>query len=92
MYYKFKKQMVKITLDITTIELIKILLNNFSKKLINIIKKIKKKRTAIENFIQIIKETMINLTIVGKILLLLMNTITNLIKRMEKMDSDDLLS
>ena len=92
MYYKFKKQMVKITLDITTIELIKILLNNFSKKLINIIKKIMKKRTVIENFIQIIKETMINLTIVGKILLLLMNTITNLIKRMEKMDSDDLLS
>lgn len=92
MYYKFKKQMVKITLDITIIELIKILLNNFSKKLINIIKKIKKKRTVIENFIQIIKETMINLTIVGKILLLLMNTITNLIKRMEKMDSDDLLS
>jgi len=43
--------MVKITLDITIIELIKILLNNFSKKLINIIKKIKKKRTVIENFI-----------------------------------------
>ena len=84
--------MVKTTLDIIIIELMKILLNNFSKKLINIIKKIKEKRTVIENFIQIIKESMIYLTIVGKILLLLMNTITNLIKRKEKIDSDDLLS